>query len=205
MPFQDLINRQFGKLTPLKPVKMTFRRIGWLCRCTCGNTVVVAGTLLRSGHSKSCGCLQRETARRCNTKHGMYQSREYQVWAGMLQRCYNPKEPSYSNYGARGISVCPQWRDSFERFFKDMGRRPSPKHSLDRIDNSAGYSPANCRWASKKEQARNQRGNHVLTLKGKSMTVVQWAEVTGISISALRHRLERGWPIAAVLSTPVHK
>jgi hypothetical protein len=123
----------------------------------------------------------------------------------MIQRCHNPKHAAYGMYGGRGISVCPPWENSFQEFFKDMGQRPSPQHWLDRIDNSKGYSPENCRWAIAKEQARNRRDNRTLTLDGKSMTMAGWSEFTGIAACTIRMRLERGWSLADALNKPVHQ
>jgi len=123
----------------------------------------------------------------------------------MIQRCHNQNDSRYSRYGGRGISVCERWRDSFEAFFKDMGRRPSPQHSIDRIDNEKGYSPENCRWASRKEQARNTRESRILTLGGKSMTIAEWAEVTGIPAHTIHSRLSRGQSVTDALTKPNRK
>jgi hypothetical protein len=128
----------------------------WSCICDCGVRADVDGFYLRSGTSKSCGCLQRELAKAQFTKHGMTGSREYRSWESMKSRCFNPKRHHYENYGGRGISVCKRWANSFEEFFADMGPRPAGC-SLDRIDPSKGYTPANCRWADAKLQRQNQR------------------------------------------------
>jgi hypothetical protein len=135
----------------------------------------------------------------------MSYSPEYHAWAQMIQRCHNRRHAAYSKYGGRKILVCKQWKNSFVAFLKEMGRRPSPKHSLDRIDNSTGYSPENCRWATKKEQSRNTKINRILTLRGKSMTKAEWSELTGIPASTIYTRLERGWSLASALNMPVHQ
>jgi hypothetical protein len=107
--------------------------------------------------------------------------REHDAWRGMLARCRNPRHPSYKNYGGRGITACERW-NSFENFLDDMGKRPSPKHSLDRIDNNGNYEPGNCRWATRREQANNTRMNRFVTFDGRTMTLAQWARETGIHV-----------------------
>jgi len=135
----------------------------------------------------------------------MSYSPEYEAWAQMIQRCYNPKNHAYSSYGGRGISVCEHWKSSFAGFLKDMGKRPSSKHSLDRIDNSKGYSAENCRWATQKQQTRNTRRNRFLTLGEKTMTVAAWAEAVGISSRLIRERLDRGCSVADALTNPTRQ
>jgi hypothetical protein len=124
----------------------------WHCRCDCGNEAVVPGFELRTGQIRSCGCLLKEAT----TKHGMSGTPEFFIWWGMQDRCMRTTTAYYDRYGGRGISVCKEWRDSFAAFYRDMGPRPSPKHSLDRVNNDGNYEPGNCRWATKKEQAANR-------------------------------------------------
>lgn len=137
-------------------------------------------------------------------KHGMSYSGTYASWAGMLQRCKNPKAPKYARYGAAGISVSPEWTD-FARFFADMGERPSGT-TLDRIDGSTGYCKENCRWAAPKEQQRNIKSNRLVTFAGETMCVSAWAEKTGINKSVLFYRIKAGWPPERALSSkPGHE
>lgn len=129
---------------------------------------------------------------------GYHATPEYITWGAMLGRCRNPKHQSYSQYGARGITVCKRWY-LFTNFFEDMGFRPKSK-SLDRIDNSKGYSPENCRWASRIEQSNNRRGNKRITAFGKNLTLSEWAREIGISKVTLRSRIVRGWSTERALS-----
>lgn len=117
----------------------------------------------------------------------------------MKTRCYNPKQPGYANYGGRGITVCEQWRDSFDTFLADMGRCP-PGYSLDRKDNDHGYEPENCRWAAKQDQVANRRNTRHLTLNGDTLTLAEWARRLGVPYERLKRRLQRGWPIDRVLA-----
>ena len=151
---KDLSGQRFGKLIVLRPVgRDKGGRILWLCRCDCGNETVVLGGHLRSGHTRSCGCLPgmlRHGA--CTNRHC---TPEYQTWSGMRQRCQNPNSSGYQYYGGRGIKVCKRWQ-KFENFLIDMGKRPEGM-TLDRIDNDSGYYQKNCRWATFHEQRCNSR------------------------------------------------
>lgn len=115
---------------------------------------------------------------------------EYSAWCRMLERCRRPTHPSWPNYGGRGITVCARW-ESYQAFLADMGRRPSAGHSLERINNDLGYSPENCRWATREEQQRNKRTNRLITAFGQTKSVTEWAEQTAIPVSRLRRRLEK--------------
>ncbi len=129
---------------------------------------------------------------------------EYNTWEGIKQRCHNPNEKRYAEYGGRGITVCVRWRESFEAFLADVGSRPSPEHSLDRLDNDRGYEPGNVRWATRSQQQRNRRTtNHRLTFRGETRCVTEWAEILGISERTLRARAVRGWSAERALTTPV--
>jgi len=131
-------------------------------------------------------------------------NRTYKAWKNMKDRCYNPRAISYPYYGGRGITVCEAWRDSFEVFLEDMGECPHDL-SLDRIDNTAHYGPSNCRWATRIQQHRNKRNNHLVTFKNQTHCIAEWVEITGISRGTIRSRLRRGWSVERVLTEPVHK
>lgn len=176
----------------------------WSCVCDCGTRRNVLQKSLLSGLSRSCGCLKREVASETSKKHGLSNTKEYKIWAGIKDRCHNPDTPSYKNYGARNIRVCQRWLDSFEDFMEDMGERPSPLHTVDRINNNEGYFPSNCRWATRKQQQRNSRQNRLLTYMGKTLCVAEWSEVIGIEDKVLRSRIERGWSVEKALTTPVN-
>jgi hypothetical protein len=178
----------------------------YLCHCDCGAETWVGTPGLRSQMTKSCGCLQREKQATGNTKHGLRHLPEYNVWAGMLQRCYYEKHVQFKNYGGRGIVVCDVWRTDFNAFYLDMGPRPSSLHTLDRIDNGGNYSKQNCRWVTMKEQARNTRQNVFVEWRGESKTVAEWSEITGLSYGLLKDRLGiLGWTPERAFTEPVNK
>lgn len=137
-------------------------------------------------------------------KTGCKRSPEYNCWANLRQRCNNFLNPSFADYGARGITVCPEW-DSFDTFLQDMGPRPTKKHSIERKDNDKGYCKDNCVWATKKVQQNNRRSNIEYEHDGQSHTVGGWSEIVGISENTLFYRIYRGWTIERALTTPVRK
>lgn len=147
-----MIGKRFGRLVVVRFAwKSNSENSYWECRCDCNNTTTVYGGSLRSGETKSCGCLRKET----HTTHGMYETPTYRTWADMIRRCNNPKAENYKDYGGRGIKVCGRWL-KFENFFEDIGVRPVGL-TLERKNNELGYSTENCCWATKTQQARNQR------------------------------------------------
>lgn len=181
-----------------------------LCRCSCGNEKEIWACHVRSGATRSCGCLVADNNRKLRQRlsHGDCAggklSAEYRVWVSMMSRCSNPMVKSYPNYGGRGIIVCEKWKASFSDFLADVGRRPGPKHSLDRFPNNNGnYEPGNVRWATAAEQNRNTSKNHNLEYAGKTMCIADWSKETGLSRRTILRRLAGGWSIDVALTLPV--
>lgn len=176
----------------------------WTCRCTCGKESRVVGYALRSGRTKSCGHLGRGALNR--TRHGHSRKRsttpEYSTWSSMRDRCQNENKEIYKNYGGRGIRVCDRWNDSFEAFYADMGPKPSPGHSIDRIDNDGDYEPGNCRWATPSQQRRNSRRTTMITYLGKTQCLSDWAIEIGLARRTLDSRIRSGWSIESAMTVP---
>lgn len=215
MAIKDITGEKFGRLTvvslagtKLVGTRKKHRAI-WNCQCDCGGTAVVTGASLRSGNTKSCGCLLRDiTVDRC-TSHGnatrKRQTKEYTTYLGMRSRCENPNSTDFADYMARGIYVCERWVNSFANFLSDMGKAPSAQHSIDRIDNDGPYSPENCRWALPRQQARNKRSTRYVEAFGKRMSVAELSEVIGKPYQSILYRINHNIPLDDWLkSTSIH-
>lgn len=191
--FQDLKGQRFGKLTVTEYIgKGKDGKSLWQCHCECGNVCIVSSSHLKSGTTKSCGCLKHIGY---NTIHALTNSKIYRIWNGIKGRCFNTKDESYLNYGGRGIILFPDWVHNFKAFYDYVSKLPhfgEEGYSLDRIDNNGNYEPNNLRWATKKEQSRNTRQNVWLEYRGKLMILSDVAELIGISPSALKKRYKRG-------------
>ena len=207
---ENLAGQTFERLHVLRQVGRTKHgSVRWKCRCSCGNTTIVSAGDLKSRHTMSCGCRRREvsaarqrTHGESGTRVGLPASSEYKTWASIIQRCTNLNNPNYKNYGGRGITVCKHWM-KFENFLADMGRRPSSKHTIERKDNEGPYSQENCTWATMLEQGNNKRSNHLITFKGETQTLSEWARRTGINQTTIRSRLDRlGWSTEKALTIP---
>lgn len=197
---------RFGRLVI---VEKTERRQGshamYLCKCDCGGTKTVQSANLTNGNTRSCGCLATETNLRRLTTHGGTHTRLYSIWHGVIQRCENKNAPAYPLYGGRGISVCQEWKN-FAVFRKDMSDGYDDSLELDRIDNDGNYTKENCRWATKREQCRNRRNNRLVTFRGKTKTLVAWAEELGLKYTTLYYRIHfAGWSVEEALESPMLK
>lgn len=208
----DLTGKKFGKWTVIKEVEPQREPNGhlrhrWMCKCDCGTVRTVKGRYLTSGRSCSCGCDRiSKNAKRMIT-HNMYKTRIYKVWEDMKSRCDNPHNNRYKNYGGRGITICNSWRENFLNFYEwAINNGYTDKLTIDRIDVNGNYEPSNCRWATPKEQANNRTNNHRITYEGKTLTITQWSEITGINRDALYHRLiTRGWDVERALTKPTKR
>jgi len=212
----DLIGQKFGRLLPIKCVgKNNNRECLWLCKCECGNEKIISGRSLRSGATRSCGCLQKEFIIFKNTKHGHAKrdkkSKTHIAWGHMIDRCTNVNNKYYKDYGGRGITICDRWQkpngEGFRNFLKDMGECP-PGLSLDRIDNNKllnSYSPKNCRWATDIQQHRNTRRNRKIPYGDKEYCLIELSEKYNINRCTLQGRLNSGWSIEDALTILVKK
>ena len=200
MPLQNLADQKFGRLTVLPLVKMNPTM--WLCKCDCGRTLYIRSSTMKSGDSKSCGCLRKELARSARKTHGKSGSPEWRSWCSMKSRCTTFSKDA-SRYAARGITVCKRW-NSFENFFNDMGPRPK-NTSIERLDNNKGYSPENCVWADRKIQGRNTSANKFITFNGVTKTQSAWAEDLGVCDTVIMRRIKASWPLEIALTKPARK
>ena len=200
----DLTGQEFGRLTAIKSLPNTGHNTPWLCKCVCGGETIATSYNLRSGHTTSCGCFHKETVSKNFKTHGLSRSPIYTTWKLMMQRCYNVNNKNYKDYGQRGITVCQEWH-SFDNFFNDMGSRPK-KFTIERINNNGNYEPSNCKWVSRLEQACNRRNSNLLTFRGQTFCISQWARITGISQKTIWKRVySYEWPVEKALTTPVRK
>lgn len=201
---------RFGRWTVVSDLQMVM--IGKLkqgaveCLCECGNRKFETPKMLCRGHSKSCGCLRHDQPGNNDNfplLHGesRHPTSEYRSWLSMKGRCLKPHSASYFRYGAVGITICDEWVDSYETFLTDMGRKPTPQHTIDRIDGSKGYYPANCRWATKREQAQNRSSTTYFTLGDVTLPVIEWARKLGIHKSTILVRIRNGWTLEDALTT----
>jgi hypothetical protein len=211
--FLDLTGQTFTRLIVLhRDLAPSHPEQGawWICQCQCGKTVSALAKALQSKAIKSCGCLRGERLVAGNLKHGQNRKSrttpEYKAWQKMKERCDSPTSKDYPRYGGRGITVCDDWRTSFEAFFAYVGPRPSAQHTLDRYpDNDGPYAPGNVRWATRTEQARNTRNTVFLTLHGETHCLSEWSEILHINHQILIDRHMYGWSDEKILTTPVRQ
>jgi hypothetical protein len=192
----DVTGRAFGRATVVSDAERSAsgrRRV--LCSCDCGTQFVCDPRSLLNGGTTSCGCLHREVVKQlcvARSTHRMTRTPEYNSWVKMRDRCENHRSAKFSDYGARGIVVCPIWDGSFEAFYSDMGPKPKPSWSLDRIDVDGPYAPENCRWASPKQQSRNKRNHRLVKYNGQDMPLSEACERSGTNYRSALWRLNTG-------------
>ena len=191
----DLTNQRFNKLVVVERSCENGKtnRTHWLCVCDCGETTTVRSSHLINGNTKSCGCHQRNAVSERSKTHGMTNSPEYNSWRAMIKRCYDKNNVAYSRYGGSNITVCDEWKDNFETFYRDMGPRPSADHSIDRRENDKGYSKDNCRWSTPKEQANNRKNNFFFEHNKEIKTLPEWCFVLELNYHLVRRRIRDGW------------
>lgn len=201
----------YGRLTVISETisvyygKQRMRR--WTCKCSCGQERIVHQAALTTGHTKSCGCLNKEITSAIKTVHGASLKtsklrRTFLTWVGMRRRCSDAKHGPYRYYGGRGITVCDRWLNSFENFLADMGERPNGM-TIERKNNNLGYFKDNCRWAIHLDQCNNRRRNLRFNHLGRTMTVSQWSRELGVSDKLIYGRLEDGWSFSDAVTIPV--
>jgi len=167
------------------------------CLCDCGKETTVRYEKLANKHTQSCGCLSVETA----TTHGKTNTEEYKIWANILYRCQTETAPNYANYGGRGITVCGRWQE-FENFLEDMGVRPYPKASVDRIDVNGNYEPENCKWSSIREQASNKRNTHYVKYNEEEIALPVLCRQKNADLELTRSRINNGWTLEEAFTIP---
>lgn len=199
----DLSGMKFGRLTVLEFAFNKSRRSYWKCKCECGNHKIIEGYKLKTGHTKSCGCLSRENfekLKNMSIKHNLCNTRLYRAWINMKNRCYNKKLKEYKNYGGRGIKVCDEWKNDFLVFYKwSIENGYSDDLTIDRIDVNGNYEPSNCRWTTIEIQANNKTNNHFITYNNQTLTINQWARKLNIPRETIKTRLGKKYPINIVL------
>lgn len=200
----NLIGKRFGRLTVIAEAPRRNKRTYWTCKCDCGKVLEIYAYNLVKGRTRSCGCLERENLKRlsgANKTHGDSETRLFNIWMHMKGRCLCTTDKAYENYGGRGITICDEWKNSFQSF-KDwaMSNGYTDSLTIDRIDNNGNYEPNNCRWVGRKEQARNTRNNFIY--KGKCLS--EWCEETGIHCSVVIARIHKlHWDVERAIFTPV--
>lgn len=192
---KDLTGQRFGRLTVIGFAGKKNKTTLWKCQCKCGAFCNVSGGHLKSGHTQSCGCLQKEKNRAAHVKHEMAGTRIYQIWGDMNRRCRDICRNNFERYGGRGITVYEEWRNDFQAFFDYVSKLEhfgEESYSLDRINNDGNYEPGNVRWATARAQARNRRSNVIVEYNGQPVTLIEAAELSGVSFATLSQRYRKG-------------
>lgn len=200
---KDLTGQKFGRLTVIRHIYVQKRPYSrWLCKCDCGNEVIVLTADLNRGHSRSCGCATRERLIERNTVHGCSKESLYNVWKDMRQRCCNKNSTYYNRYGGRGIKICEEWND-YKKFREwALNNGYAENLTLDRIDVNGDYCPENCRWADWEMQQNNRTSNHRITVNGETHTIAEWARINGINPGTIMSRIGYGWSEEDAVTEP---
>ena len=201
--FQDITGQKFDKLLVISKSHSN-NGVFWLCKCDCGNSKIVFSGHLKGNGPKSCGCVRKKKsiiidgASEGFTKHDLYQT-----WVDINHRCYSKKDKAYKNYGGRGIIMCDSWRNSIKCFIEDMGNKPTPDHSIDRIENNGNYTKENCKWSTSTEQNNNRRDtSDRFIVNGIAKTINEWEIQMNLSGKTIRSRIIRGWSEEDAILTP---
>lgn len=197
----DLTNQVFGRWTVVNLINDDSKDKKWNCICSCGSSGIISGGSLRSGRSKSCGCLMVELQTVPGRVINGKSSPTYNSWSNMIGRCTRPSQPDYESYGGRGISVCDEWKESFTKFREDMGDRPEGK-TIDRIEVNGNYEPGNCQWSTNIEQQNNKTTSVKVPYNGEMLTIKELSLKTNISEGALWSRKQNGVPLEQLVNTP---
>ena len=192
-----MVGLRFGRLTVLSLAENYCVQ----CVCDCGKRKKIAAHSVRSGVTRSCGCIHSEITSARNRKHGLHGSTEWATWISMRQRCRDYRSSVWKKYGARGITICERW-NTFVNFLQDMGKKPFPEAQIDRINNDGNYEPENCRWTSRKENCRNRRSTRFVTLNGITKSLAEWCDNAPVSYQTVHRRLRSGWSMVSALMTP---
>lgn len=202
--YRDLTGQKFGRLLVIGNRQFKNSRVTWDCICDCGTFRTVRDESLINGITVSCGCYQKERSRQAITTHGKSKTRLFSIWQNVKRRCYNPNFKHFHYYGGRGISMCDEWRNDFNSFYKWSTSNGYDSHlTLDRINSNGNYEPNNCRWLTRKEQSNNTRRNHVFTINNESKTIAQWCELYNVPYERVRQRvMNYDWNILDALTTP---
>jgi hypothetical protein len=200
---KDITGLRVGYLTAIRYQGSDGKKSIWEVACDCGKVILMEPSQLKK-HAKrgvrcSCGCMRKATQSEKRTTHGMSKHPAFAVWRSMIDRCKLPTHQAYKNYGGRGITVCERWQQLFENFWEDMGEKYKPGLTLERLDNSLGYSKENCDWRTRKHQANNTRRNHWLETPHGRMTLMEASEFYGVGYTTLMYRLDHEWPIEQAL------
>lgn len=195
--FKDLTGLKFNHFTAIEVAENRNGVYYWLWKCDCGALLKIKGSLVTRKNKPQKSCKDCYSKRRI--LHGQTNTKEFFAWRGILSRCNDKNSKSYSSYGGRGIFVCDRWLE-FKNFYEDMGKAPSKKHSIDRINNDKGYFKENCRWATSKMQVLNRRNTRYIEYNGIKKSISEWAESLGMHYAKLFNRINRGWDIEKALN-----